>query len=563
MPFPVHRDYVDSVTHLDKFICDPKFKGGRARSCPKSHRLILYSGGFSVVFPIDVGKETLALRCWTAGLSNADKRYIEITKYLQNVKLPYFVDFAYVQEGILVKGLKYPIIRMDWATGDRLKDFIAKYINDPTVLLATAHAFSSMVKALHVARISHGDLQHDNILVSYDKNTVSLKLIDYDSLYVPNLKGQEEIRGLPAYQHPTRINPRSTREVSEKVDYFSELVIYLSLCSLAEKPKLWTSYDIEDSEGLLFSASDFENPALSKIIRELGTLSPKIQNMTTQLVDFCAKSSTDDLVPLDDIIQSPHYPINQSVDNIRDILRGAIHSQKVYPTTKPNNHLQKQTDSIKDTLKSAMPKKNTLKVSFFQKMLHRLFPKYFQKKSLGKTILLSSLIPGLGHLYNGQILSGITMFIVTVSAYLLLVFVGILVHLWVIIESACHAHKSICPVGQLVSKRLFIFSMCVFSFYIVPQALFCYEKGVSKQNECTALIKSMPPILHTHQGDEDELCASCLLTTWNFGTQLLDPTTSKDRLDELQKISKLPKISQTISNINKYIDELKRSYVTH
>lgn len=157
-----------------------------------------------------------------------------------------------------------------------------------------------MVADLHTHRISHGDLQNGNILLKKDGTDVEIKLIDYDSLFVPDLHGQPSpTPGLPEYQHPAR-----GLLSNEKVDYFSELVIYLSFLSLSEKPDLWSQFGDTKrvSDGLLFSKKDFENPDQSDIFQKLANLSPDVQQLTATLKAFCAKTSLDELEPLEAIL---------------------------------------------------------------------------------------------------------------------------------------------------------------------------------------------------------------------------------------------------------------------
>ena len=193
-----------------------------------------YSGGYSRVYPIEVGNRTIALRCWIADIGEAKERYRQIKSYLQANPLPYFVQFDYFDEGILVNGKKYPVITMEWVDGLLLNKFLDQQIHNSSVVLQLAQKFELMVKSLHHLRISHGDLQEGNILVENTGERLNLKLIDYDSLFVPSLQGwPNEIMGVPTYQHPKR---QQLRLASEKTDYFSELVIYLSLRAYAEKP---------------------------------------------------------------------------------------------------------------------------------------------------------------------------------------------------------------------------------------------------------------------------------------------------------------------------------------
>ena len=300
MSWPSLVDYaqaVGSFPHIS--ILDLELQGGTPRRGANNY-LISYSGGFSIVFPVEVLSDTYALRCWIADIKDAKTRYKEISDYLKQCGLPYFVDFAYVPDGILVNGIKYPITRMEWAEGNMLCDFIERNLQDATCLKTAAIEFQKMVAALHTRQISHGDLQDGNILLKRSGTDVEIKLIDYDSLFVPALRGHPDtIVGVPAYQHPQRI----TRGVgaAEKMDYFSELVIYLSLLSLAEKPDLWSQFGAPTERRLLFIAEDFKNPDQSDVFRELENLSADVKQLALKLKEFC-KRPVDQLEPLESVL---------------------------------------------------------------------------------------------------------------------------------------------------------------------------------------------------------------------------------------------------------------------
>ena len=300
MLWPSLRDYTEAIRDYPHIsILDPKLKGGNPQRGSNNY-LMVYSGGFSTVFPIEVLSDTYALRCWIADIEEAETRYEEISDYLKQCCLPYFVDFAYVPEGILVNGIKYPITRMEWAEGNTLCDFIERNLQDARCLKTAAAEFQKMVAALHAHQISHGDLQDGNILLKRGGTDVEIKLIDYDSVFVPALRGQPDtIVGVPAYQHPQRI--ASGGSENEKVDYFSELVIYLSLLGLAEKPNLWSQFGAPTEKRLLFIAEDFKNPDQSDVFRELENLSPDVKQLASKLKEFC-KRSVDQLEPLETVL---------------------------------------------------------------------------------------------------------------------------------------------------------------------------------------------------------------------------------------------------------------------
>ena len=151
-----------------------------------------------------------------------------------------------------------------------------------------------MTQALHSQSLAHGDLQHGNILVNEENQ---LYLVDYDSFYCPTLRGEEDtVTGLPDYQHPAR---RSNKSVSEKLDYFSELVIYLSILAIAENPYLVSKYKVEDADRLLFSKEDFEDITNSQIYKDIHPLGIQFQEMLDVLEEYLKCKSIDDLLPFD------------------------------------------------------------------------------------------------------------------------------------------------------------------------------------------------------------------------------------------------------------------------
>ena len=261
-------------------------------------RLIKYSGGFCVVFPYQTPNKKYAVRCWHAEVSDAKRRTQLIAEALKKVNLPYFVGFDFYEDGIMTSVGMQPIVVMDWVEAKPLKKYLAEHINETNAINEVAESFKKMVADLHANHLSHGDLQHGNIMVNPDH---SLILVDYDSMYVPDLKGMpDEIKGLAGYQHEARWK---NKNVSEKADYFSELVIYISLKALAKMPALWNDLNMEDTETLLFSGEDIQSHGTMPIFQVLKTDS-ELAPWVDKLCDFMSKSSIEDLLPLEEAIIS-------------------------------------------------------------------------------------------------------------------------------------------------------------------------------------------------------------------------------------------------------------------
>jgi serine/threonine protein kinase len=266
------------------------------------NRVIQYAGGFTTVFPFNTKRgEKIVVRCWRADIGHAKERTQAIANYLTNLNSPYFVDFKYVDDALLINGILYPIVTMDWVEGIEIADYIYKNKDEYEVIRALADNFLNMVKYLHQQNIAHGDLQHGNILVKSDG---SLVLVDYDSMAVPALNNMKDvINGLPNYQHPNR---EKNEFLNSTLDYFSELVIYLSLLIFAEDDtnfsRIKNNWD-SGHQNLLFSREDFLSPNNSKIIKiGLNSKNGTISQLTHHLCQALQEIDIRNLKPLEGLI---------------------------------------------------------------------------------------------------------------------------------------------------------------------------------------------------------------------------------------------------------------------
>ena len=205
----------------------------------------------------------------------------------------YFVGFEYAENGIATSLGVQPIVIMDWVEAKPLKDYIEEHLFDSEALNRLADTFLNMTQQLHEHSVSHGDLQHGNIMVKSDG---SLVLVDYDSMYVPELDGwTDEISGLPGYQHPARW---TNKYLTPKADFFSEMVIYTSIVALAELPQLWQDLKVRDTDTLLFSADDINSKGKSPIFEILDSIDA-CSDLISQIREALQCNSIDDITPLE------------------------------------------------------------------------------------------------------------------------------------------------------------------------------------------------------------------------------------------------------------------------
>jgi len=266
-----------------------------------SGNIIFMTGQFNVVFKIKKDNKYYALRIPTGGskIPTADMK--AIANYIEQNSLPYFVNFSYIDNGIGPIGRFYEdAILMDWVEGETLGGYIKNNKSDPNKLRNIASKFLEMIKYFHQKGIAHGDLQGGNIIVKADD---SLMLVDYDSMYIPEFAGRDEvIRGRDGYQHNSRINNSSANKQTEKVDYFSELVIYLSLLTIAEDNTLW-----KDEDNFIFTQQDLNNSSAIKntqAYKRLMELSPEIRELTEILCDYIDTANYTDFTPFYELQKS-------------------------------------------------------------------------------------------------------------------------------------------------------------------------------------------------------------------------------------------------------------------
>lgn len=220
-----------------------------------------YSGGFTTTYKLVNSHTSWAVRCFTREISDLQRRYQSIGKFLSANNCDFLVEANFLQNGIRVNGSFYPIIKMRWLDGEPLSNYLAKTYNQKSTIDRLMTEFTNLVKRLENYGIAHGDLQHGNIIVKNDK----LYLIDYDGMYFPDLATlRVNELGHPNFQHPKR----TANDYNKSIDRFSSIVIYTALKALAVAPNLWKKYD--NGDNILFKGQDFANPINSQLLKDLA-----------------------------------------------------------------------------------------------------------------------------------------------------------------------------------------------------------------------------------------------------------------------------------------------------
>ena len=236
------------------------------------------SGANAVVFKANYNNRTYGLRCFLNNDSDRVTRAKSISKYLENIQASWKIDYRFLDNEIIVKGKSYPIIQMSWSPGKDLNTWIGQNLNETEKLNQLQRKIVELSKSLEENNIGHGDIQCGNLLVEEIGSILTLKLIDYDGMYIPSLSHLNAIEnGRAEFQHPSR----NLIHFRPSIDRFSFVVILTAIELLKHDKSLWKSplqNGFNSLDNLLFSAKDFKNYHSSELFRRARNLNSNAVN---------------------------------------------------------------------------------------------------------------------------------------------------------------------------------------------------------------------------------------------------------------------------------------------
>jgi hypothetical protein len=299
MSYPSLEQYNEVFQHPRTALNDPALKNGSVATTGLGLPLAL-CGGFALTYTLNSGASKFAVRCFHKQSNSLERRYSSISSRLRTLSSPYFVDFEFQPLGVTVYGKQYPIVKMAWATGTTLGEFLEqkhKVPNDLKNLLSSLRALSSYLESQCIA---HGDISPDNVMVSDSGRKV--QLIDYDGMYVPDLKalGSAEL-GNRNFQHPKRI----AANYDQTLDRFSFIQLSLAIQVLIDNAALWRTTQ-SDASAIIFRANDCADPSASSIFLDLF----QKQQFSEDAKNFAAicKSPFDKIPSLEDFLLKKNIP---------------------------------------------------------------------------------------------------------------------------------------------------------------------------------------------------------------------------------------------------------------
>ena len=152
-------------------------------------------GTSAVVFKALKDGQYFAIRCFLRGELETFSRYQQLAAFLSDKPFSWKVAFEFLENEILLDGQFYPVVKMEWVEGTPLNKFIDRYSVDNFTLSKLQRKLIELSASLEESGIGHGDLKYNNIILQNEGADIRLKLIDYDSMFIPAFRGSPRRHG--------------------------------------------------------------------------------------------------------------------------------------------------------------------------------------------------------------------------------------------------------------------------------------------------------------------------------------------------------------------------------
>lgn len=243
-------------------------------------------GRYSVIFKTEYHSKYYAVKFFLDDDHELFRRYLQVQNYLNGKPLSWKLPFEFLDKEF------YPVLKMDWVDGVSFAQHIDEIIFDPLQIGNLQSKLVKLSRSLEENGVGHGDLNLNHIRIVRDEEEYVLKLIDYDSMFIPSFKGKDCLRaGSANFQHPMRI----TSDYSETIDRFSIWVFITVLEAFKTDPSLWkmaSKNGYDQSKELLFNFRDFAFPEQSRAFQILRSYHNEALNFyADRLTAFCNSKS--------------------------------------------------------------------------------------------------------------------------------------------------------------------------------------------------------------------------------------------------------------------------------
>jgi hypothetical protein len=297
--YPTFEQYNNAFSAHQRLLSDPDLKNGDVAKTGLGTPLAI-SGGFALTYTIKSVSKKYAVRCFHRESKALERRYQSIARRLAQLRSPYFLDFEFQPKGISVDGKAYPIVKMAWAKGVTLGEFLEDNHRKKGAFSNLLSSLLALSSFLEKERLAHGDIQTGNMMVS---GGGAIQLIDYDGMFVEDIRdlGSAEL-GHINFQHPDR---KAKNPFGPTMDRFSFIALSLALKALNEEPSLWGKTNCE-MDAIVFRASDFIDPASSPVFSELMR-KPALATLAQNFAAIC-RAPLEKTPSLEDFLAGKNIP---------------------------------------------------------------------------------------------------------------------------------------------------------------------------------------------------------------------------------------------------------------
>jgi hypothetical protein len=239
-----------------------------------------------IVFKAEYNYTTYAIRFFLNDDAELFRRNHEIQEHLHPLNLSWKTPFNFLNEEY------YPVVKMDWVEGNSLGEYIDLIINTPGLLTQLQSNLVQLSRSLEEHQVAHGNLNLNHIRLVAEGNNHTIKLIDYDSMFVPSLREKDSLTaGTSSFQQPMRLSS----DFNETIDRFSIWVLVTALEAFKLDPSLWTKaeqYGYDKSKQVLFNYRDLAFPQQSRAFQILKKYNNDPLNFYAEkLVSFCTSKT--------------------------------------------------------------------------------------------------------------------------------------------------------------------------------------------------------------------------------------------------------------------------------
>ncbi|WP_416041141.1 protein kinase family protein [Acinetobacter lactucae] len=325
MSYPTFEKYNEAFQLHGKFLTDSELASGTVKKTGLGVPLAI-SGGFALTYTFSCNSKKYAVRCFHKESKSLELRYLEISKKLKSLASPFFLDFEFQSDGIRIEGQTYPIVKMAWASGTTLGEFLEDNFDNHIYIKNLTNALMQLSDYLEQNSIAHGDIQTGNLMVADSGSTI--QLIDYDGMYIDTLAhlGSAEL-GHINFQHPCRAKQNPYNKL---LDRFSLILLWLACKALEQDPKIWDKTQSE-MDAIIFRATDFSNPNLSQTFSLLSSY-PTLKKHVKNFAAICTAPQFTDIPSLSDFIKGLGIPNTNSIQIVsKNLSRAVILNEYISP----------------------------------------------------------------------------------------------------------------------------------------------------------------------------------------------------------------------------------------